>query len=385
VRALRAAGYRSWAVGKQHFRPHRADHGFDELVLGEPLARDGDDYLDYLDSVGYGWVDEPWGRRADHYYLPQVSVLPHEHHHTTWTAEQAIRLIERPTSEPFVGVVGFLKPHPPFDPTVPFTHMYRPEELRAPIDANGSLRSFPIEVAQNHMKWRDETSKELALSLRAAYFASVSQVDAEIGRILGAIEPIARTTVVVFVADHGELLGDHGLWGKRSFLGGSLQIPLIIRRPDETNPGRVVEDLVSQRDVGPTILGLAGLPVPQNLAGTDLFGGGPARSEALVAAYGTGDLGVVAHLTTTHRWSYSLAGGRQRLFDLRADPEETQNLVENDPDHPTAAAARASVEDELGRRGNVLGYLDDGGRLRVAALETVRRRFPRNNQRGRRG
>lgn len=90
-------------------------------------------------------------------------------------------------------------------------------------------------------------------------------------RILGAIEPIARTTVVVFVADHGELLGDHGLWGKRSFLGGSLQIPLIIRRPDETNPGSVVEDLVSQRDVGPTILGLAGLPVPQNLAGTDLF------------------------------------------------------------------------------------------------------------------
>jgi len=387
-RALRDAGYRTWAIGKQHFRPHRADHGFDRLVLGEPKATQDDDYLDFLDEHGFGWVDEPWGVRSDSYYIPQPSQLPDSHHITTWTGDRTIALLgeSAPANAPFLGMVGFLKPHPPFDPTVPFARLYDPEIVPPPIDAGGQLDPFPVEVAQRFMKWREETSPALAQTLRAHYLGSVTQVDVQIGRILEAVDSLglAERTVIVFLSDHGELLGDHGLWGKRSYLRGSCEIPLIICDPTRASSDPIADQIASQCDLAPTILAAAGCPIPPHLPGRDLLSAveSPPPS-GLTGTYAAGPLGVVSRLTTRWRWSYSVAAGRERLFDLAADPNETNNLAIAEPDHPELVTSRCAVIAELSVSGDRLGMLD-GKVLARSSDEAVRALFGRNRQRGRR-
>lgn len=386
-RALRTAGYATWAVGKQHFRPHRADHGFDRLILGEPLATGDDEYLTFLDDHGYGWIDEPWGVRRDSYYLPQTSPLPDELHITTWTADATIAQLVRSSGEsrPFFGIAGFLKPHPPFDPTVPFAHLYDPEVVRRPVDPSGLLEPFPVEAAQLHSKWREETGAMLTQSLRAHYMASISQVDVQVGRILTALNELAlvQSTIVVFLSDHGELLGDHGLWGKRSFLAGACNIPLVIRAPGLISPGTRIDALASHVDLAPTLLAATGVEIPHHLPGRNLLDCRESPAQGVVATYSSGSRAIVSHHTSRFRWSYSIALGAERLFDLEVDPDECHNLAVHDPDHPQLEQSRGYVETQLAELDDPLRVLKDG-RLKIMSDRPTVRRHQRNRQPGRR-
>lgn len=103
----------------------------------------------------------------------------------------------------------------------------------------------------------------------------------------------------------------------------------------------------------------------------------------LTGTYSAAASGVVSRLTSRWRWSYSVAGGRERLFDLTADPDETNNLAIAEPDHPELVASRRAVIAELSASGDRLGMLD-GGELARSSDEAVRALFGRNRQRGRR-
>ena len=219
VHRLGQVGYRTQAIGKMHFKPIRASHGFDRLELSEEIpwgSWEGDDYLTFLRRSGYGHVDEPYGIRHEYYYHPQVSQLPVELHGTTWTAERAIDFILHAPSDPWFLCVSFVKPHPPFDPAIPFLTLYDPEQLPLPIRSDGP-EGWELARAQTYSKWMESTDDNLARLIKAAYYACITQIDEQIGRIMRALSGSGArsSTLVLFTSDHGELMGDHRHFGKR--------------------------------------------------------------------------------------------------------------------------------------------------------------------------
>ena len=359
-RVLRDEGYATWAVGKMHFWPVRADHGFDTLDLGEELSRpEEDDYLQYLDKVGFGWVHEPAGIRHELYYLPQPSQLPDEHHVTTWTGERTLARLEEAArrGRPFLGVASFVKPHPPFDPTVPYLTAYDPEVLPDPIAQTSP--PFPLEQAQSYMKWREETPAALARTLKAYYYATITQLDVQIGRILDCLEEtgMADDTLVIFLSDHGELLGDHGQYGKRSFYEGGARIPFVVRWPGQVSAGVTHGGVVGQQDLAATVLTAAGGDAARfaaSLPGRDVVADVGDRAsreprDVLVGSLYNGKAAIFGALHERWRWSYSVAGGRERLFDVDADPLEQVDLGSSADHADVRARMRAAVVDVLAK------------------------------------
>lgn len=384
VRALRENGWSTWGVGKHHFRPLRADHGYDLLEVAEGQLGEGDDFGRYLEAAGWGWLQEPSGVRHELYYVPQVSPLPDRLHVTTWTADRAICALEvsARSARPFYGVVSFLKPHPPFDPTVGYAGRYDPDAIEAALPAVDTLPPFPIEVAQNYSKWREETGGPLARTLRSFYYACVTQVDAAIGRVLEALDGLglADETLVVFTSDHGEMLGDRGMWGKRSFLPASARVPLVLRWPGRVAPGTTHTGLVVHEDVAATVLASAGLAPPPHGSGVDILRA--RRDEApradIVGLLYDGPLAVVGVISDRWKWSYSVAGGMERLTDGEKDPGAAVD-ISGDPAldevlHRMRATAVAALE------GRSRGPVVEAGVLAVAPACVVEAAFGRNLQ-----
>ncbi len=175
----------------------------------------------------------------------------------------------------------------------------------------------------------------------AAYYGMVEQTDRRIGQILQAVEQVGQSLadwIVVFTSDHGEMLGQHGAWGKRSFYEGSVRVPLMVRAPG-VPPGRSAApcNLV---DLYPTLLGLAGLSAPDGLDGRDLFGPDP-RGETFCQHDGSAFMirrGNFKYLRFPH--------APEVLFDLAQDPDETRNVID-DPAHAGTVAALRQRLDEF--------------------------------------
>ena len=357
VHALGEAGYHCQAIGKMHFSPVRAAHGFHDLSLMEeiPITWEEDDFLQYLRSVGYDWVHEPHGIRHERYYLPQVSQLPDEHHGTTWVGDQTVEFIRNAGTQPFFLFSSFIKPHPPFEPTIPYLTLYDPEAMplpwRAPFDREDA---WPLHKMQTYSKWMELTDDNLARQIKAAYYACITQVDAQVGRILDALEEAGRRedTLVVFVSDHGELLGDHYQWGKRAFYEGAARVPFILSQPGTLPEGVVRPQLVGHRDLAATFLAAAGVSMTDELAGEDLLP--QAMEDTLGRELTFGELfeGPRAIYMALRRddqgraeWKYAYMpnGGLEHLFYLIEDPREMINRAYD----PECAGVNAELQGAL--------------------------------------
>jgi arylsulfatase A-like enzyme len=187
---------------------------------------------------------------------------------------------------------------------------------------------------------------------RARYAGEVSYVDGAIGELRAELERlgVADRTIIVVIGDHGESLGEHGIYfGHAGLYEASLRVPFVIWGPGRV-PQRRHDELVSSLDVAPTVLGLAGLPVPSTMQGRDLFGDSPAASEIVsVANHGRQIMlrdGRWKLIRTLEGFYYVDAfaprAGDRELYDLRADPAERVNLVESEPE--IAARLDAKIE-----------------------------------------
>jgi arylsulfatase A-like enzyme len=305
-----AAGYRCGYVGKWHLGPVALDPGperlgFDDAWFG---ARNPHDYWHPSLATGAETVVEG-----------EVGFS------TTFETDRAIELIERwsaPADEPappWLLMLAWGPPHDPFRPPVEFKHY---EDLRLP---------------GNVSKGRARAWAESSLPL---YYALVEAVDHEFGRLTAALEatPAARDTIVVYTSDHGNLLGSHGLVGKEMPFDESTRVPFLVRWPGRIPAGKSLAAPLGAPDVFPTLAGLAGLPVPEGLDGSDrstLLTGVP-DAETPVATY------LSAHETPLTGWPgwRGVRTGRHLyarlekrpwlLFDLAEDPLQQRNLVEED-------------------------------------------------------
>lgn len=269
----------------------------------------------------------------------------------------------RPADRPFFLAVGFLKPHLPFNAPAKYWELHDPARLPAPF-APAASADAPAWVSQPGWELRANYTgmpadnatpvpEETARLLRHGYYAAVSYVDAQIGKVLDALEEtgLADNTVVVLWGDHGFHLGDHGTWCKHTNFEIAVHAPLILRAPGRGEGARVTAT-VELLDVYPTLVELAGLPAPSHLEGRSLapFLDDPSRraDRPAFSQYPRGDAGsadrVMGYSVATEKWRYTewlrLEDGRvawRELYDLTAGPDAARDLAREPAFAPVVA------------------------------------------------
>ena len=371
---LTQAGYRTHGIGKMHFTPDsQALRGFQTREHQEELrARvEDDNYLQFLHANGFDHVYDPFGQRGEMYYIPQPAQMPARLHGTNWVGDRAVRFIqEQDRSQPFFLFTSFIHPHPPFSPPTPWNKLYRAPLMplpKRPADCE-SLHIY-VNKVQNRYKYRDHgIDDNLLRAMKAYYYACISFVDFQVGRILAALEETGRLddTLILFTSDHGEFLGDYHCFGKRSMLDAAARVPLVVRYPAAFPAGQVCETPASLVDVMPTFLSAVGVHVESHdLDGVDLawLASGEYAGRTVYSQYQREALGVYMALDQRWKYFYSAPDRREFLFDRQQDPEELRNRAGNVLCQAPLAEMRARLFEHYRSQGYTEPLDGDGWRL----------------------
>lgn len=278
-------------------------------------------------------------------------------------ASAMIRLLEENRHRPFFLAMGFYRPHTPYVAPKKYFDLYPLDKIPLPQVRADDWDDIP-RPALNDLPEQRKMSDELRRQAIQAYFASITFMDAQLGRVLEALErlSLADKTIVVFVSDQGYHLGEHRLWQKMSLFEGVARAPLIIAAPGKKGNGQASPALVELVDVYPTLAQLCGLEVPKGIDGRSLVPQldnpqTPARKAALTEVQrgrGKGQPPLFGCSIRTPRWRYTeWDEGRAgvELYDHQSDPQEFHNLA-RDPAHAaTVGELRELLRSEVARRG----------------------------------
>jgi len=356
---LSEAGYRTHGIGKMHFSPDpQAMRGFQSREHQEELrARvEDDDYLKFLHANGFEHVYDPFGQRGEMYYIPQPAQMPARLHGTSWVGDRAVDFVRTSGDDPFFLWASFIHPHPPFSPPTPWNKLYRAALMPLPWRPQGyqSLHTYANKY-QNRYKYRDNgIDNNLLRTMKAYYYACISFIDFQVGRILEALQHTGQleNTVILFASDHGEFLGDYDCFGKRSMLDPAARIPLLVRYPRRFPEGRICETPASLVDIMPTLLSLAGIDSGGlGLDGMDLRDVIGLKERTIYSQYQEGRLGVYMILNRDWKYFYSAPDKREFLFDRKRDPGETRNR----------SGLSLCRGEEQGMRQDLIRFLRDDG------------------------
>ncbi len=240
---------------------------------------------------------------------------------TDWLADKTIDFIKKPKRKPFFYMVSIPDPHGPFTVREPYMTMYKPEDMTVP----NNFKESPAG------KGNKKTAAQMRKS-KAQYCGLVKCIDDNVGRILDALkdERILDDTIIVFTTDHGEYMGEHGLYGKNQWYRTAYQIPFIVRWPKRIRPGTVINNFVTNVDVQQTLLGLMEIKPCGREQGRDASGllrGNKTKwtDEAMIHHSSLEAAGIF-----TPEYELVLkAKGNHMLFDRVHDPEQTKNLYNN--------------------------------------------------------
>ncbi|HUU59461.1 MAG TPA: sulfatase-like hydrolase/transferase, partial [Phycisphaerae bacterium] len=347
--------------GKCHFKPDPlALRGFQGRERQEEIVPriEDVDYLTFLRDGGFDHVRDPHGARSEMIYMPQVSQLPAGAHPSQWVGDRSIRFLETQTrGGPWLLFASFIHPHPPYAPPSPWDKLYRAVRMPPPHLPEGyaSLQPFVPRSRLGHYYHDGPVHVNLWRTIRAFYYACVSFVDFQVGRIMQALERTGRLddTLVVFTSDHGDMLGDYGLVGKSCMLDAAAKIPMVVRRPGAFDPGKRCGQVASLLDVGPTILRAAGIEPPPDWAGVDLKDLAAGKVDLAVVFSQVNQAAVASYMAVDERrkYVYSAPDRREYLFDRRDDPHETRDL----------AAAGAGGDEMRRLKAALLEHLRAGG------------------------
>lgn len=276
-------------------------------------------------------------------------------------ATAAISLLESYRDKPFFLAVGFYRPHTPFVAPKSYFQRLNRGDVPLPSLSADDLAQRPAAAFMSGRALHKTMSDDLRREAIHAYWASVSFMDAQVGRVLDSLEELglADDTIVVMTSDHGYHLYDHGLWKKQSLFENSARVPLIIAQPDGANAGARTAALAELVDLYPTLADLCGLDWPDYLDGVSLApvleDPTATMRDAAFTQTRRGDWR--GYSIRTDRWRYTSWDGGARgdqLHDLEADPAETTNLAD-DPEY-------AGIVDELAARVEEYAALPGGAK-----------------------
>jgi choline-sulfatase len=353
---LRLRGYRTVLTGKMHFCGPDQLHGFEERLTTDIYPAD------------YGWTPD-WDRpqeRPSWYHnmssVAQAGVCVRTNQldfddEVAFTAERAIFDFARSNDRrPFLLVASFTHPHDPFAVPRRYWDLYREQDIEMPSPVPESLDPHSCRLRHVCAMDAEPVSETQVRNARRAYFGAISYVDDNLGRLTQALRSsgLSEDTIVILLSDHGEMLGERGLWYKMSFFEGACRVPLIVASPGRFSPARVAAS-VSLVDLLPTLVDFAGGDPGALGASIDGRSLGPhlARGRGHDEAIGKYLAeGAIAPMVMIRRGGMKFVHSPtdpDQLYDLRRDPGEQDNLA----GRPSHAAGIAEFHAEVARRWNL--------------------------------
>lgn len=340
---LRRAGYDTAFIGKFHHGNQKGPRpGFDynATFINQGVYKDCPFEVDGKMVQTKGWVED-------------VSV------------DFAVDYLKQERDKPFCMWIGFKTPHAPSQPPERTESLYKGETARV-VPNMVTPAVFRLSKQDEKRKQRAEAALRDGTGVEGSlkYFRCLKATDEAIGRLLAALDELklADNTVVVFTSDNGFYLGEHCLNDKRSAYDESLRIPMLVRYPARFPAGEVIDDLALNIDIAPTFLDLAGLPVPDTMQGRSLVplieGRAADWRQSFLAEYF-----IDPEYPNTPPWvavrsrsaklvKYPGHDDWTELFELSADPYETNNLAEDDEHRPL----REAMEGELATQMRLVDY-----------------------------
>ena len=338
AKLLNAQGYRTACVGEMPFAPRSYTGGFQKVLANNS------DYDKFLAARGLKFpasegpfqaAPVPWTEDLDE---------------TAFFSNHARAFIRAHRDEPFFLHINYRRPHHPFNPPAPYDKMYLGAKFPPSHKRDGEMANKPPAqqaALEKSVGFDLRTMSAADLDrVKAYYYGMISQNDKYIGTVLDELKStgLAGHTLVIFNADHGEMLGDHGLLFKGSYMYDEVvHVPCIMRAPGMIPAGTVVSGLVEEVDILPTILEVLGVPVPAPVQGKSLLplakNPKARHKQAAFAEFPT------IKMARTKEWKlvHYVKARHGELYDLKSDPHELMNLYD-DPKH---AASRAEMESLL--------------------------------------
>lgn len=337
---LRHLGYHTVLSGKMHFIGPDQTHGFEERTVTDVYPSGFDWVADW--EAGPAFVPSATGLNGVVDAGPAARTLQEDFDEEVAHATvQSIYDLARRGDDagPWFQVASFTSPHTPFVADQQYWDRYDPDDIDMP--RVGTLPFDDLDYASRalffaHGRHRHRVTKDDLRRARHGYYAMISFLDDKVGEIMAALEASgqAENTVVLFCADHGEMLGERGMWFKQSFHEWSARVPLMVSGPEKYAPRRV-KDCVSLVDLLPTLVDIAGGAVTLPCDGESLepaLTGGATRDLAISDYYGIGPC-VPYRMVRQGRFKLIYTHGHpDQLFDLEQDLDELQNLA-SDPAH----------------------------------------------------
>jgi len=371
-------GYQTQAIGKMHVYPERSQLGFQNVILHDGFlhfARSGGKNLDLVDDY-IPWLRQQLGRDADYFEhgvnCNSIVARPWDKaealHPTNFVASQGIDFLRRrDPRKPFFLYLSFHRPHPPYDPPAWAFDQYVSQAMPDPPLGDWVSILDPYAQPGSPEAFVDPTvPAHLLQRARAGYFGHMTHIDHQINRFVESLRMagVQENTFIVFTADHGEMLGDHTMFRKGYPYEGSAHIPLLVGGAPlaEGAWARTCDQVAELRDIMPTLLDLAGLPIPAVVEGRSLaplLHGQPVSLRDDLHGEHTVLGQSLQWLTDGHqKYIWFSASGAEQLFDLDTDPQECRNLAGEPAWAARLAHWRGRLIAELADREE--GFVDHG-------------------------
>ena len=350
---FRRAGYETFGTGKWHNGRRAYQRSFstgDEIMFGGMSDHWNVPAFHYDPTGSYDsrlpFVRDPWGtndvehRDADHVHAGK--------HSSELFVDAASRFLrERDRSRPFFSYVSLTAPHDPRTMPEQFRAMYDSDEIELPpnFSAQHAFDTGALRIRDEMLAAFPRDPAEVRRHI-AEYYAMISHLDHEFGRLLSVLDEIGEreNTIIVFAGDNGLAVGQHGLMGKQNLYDHSVRVPLMISGPG-VPPGQSSDALVYLLDIYPTLCDLVGMETPDSVEGRSLapcLGGETAHRESLYLAYEGSIRGV--RMGRHKLIEYAVGGVRNtQLFDVVSDPHETSDLARMSESTSVVSELRADL------------------------------------------
>lgn len=348
---LNKAGYYTQAVGKMHVHPQRNNMGFQSVILHDgnlsanrnvnlpfwEMQDECDDYFHFLKSEkgadidlydlgveSNSWVARPW-------------MYEEKYHPTNWVTHEAIDFFRRrDTDKPFFLFMSYVRPHPPFDAPQCFFDLYNEDDLQLPYIGTWENKERLLEKGRIVNSDTGPLDEKMLKKAKKGYYACISHLDNQIGRFMMAMEKynLKDNTLILFVSDHGELLGDHYMYRKIRPYNGSIHIPFFFSGPDHLciKKGRS-QDLIEICDIMPSILSYAGIDSSGFTDGEDLKNENRSKRTFIHGEHSAVEFGSYLGnqyiVTKEDKYIWFMESGEEQYFRLDTDPNELTDLIDN--------------------------------------------------------
>jgi len=345
VELFKKAGYATATIGKHHMVMDETtqNHGFDLVFTGADrgFAAKGE-FLPF---------EEVHPGRSN----VGKSALGNDEHPAGIITARALEFLRGHRDRPFVLWYSFSGPHTPICPSSPWADQYDPDGLTLPPNLDVIDKDIP-QIEGLLTKSGQFSAKHWHQRTLAYYYGLVSQIDYNIGRVLKELDDLGLSdhTLVVYTADHGEMMAEHGAWTKgRSCYEATIRVPMILRWPQALPAGKRIEELVCSIDLLPTLLEAAGLPVPASIQGASLLplmrGQNQEWRDTVFSEIGDSTRDAcIAVRRRRHKYVLFRDLGKtvhEQLFDLAEDPWEMHNRARDPAYAPVLAQMRQALAD----------------------------------------